>query len=130
MNARTIRDTTLLLPGDENETFDAAGAPPPNGASVADRLVSGDAWTRATLNKVTITRSRMTNADLSSTRVIDNKWDRCELRGCTLIGANLGGGTFKNVIFDNCRLDYAVLDRIRATGPVAFVGCVLTETTF
>lgn len=130
MNTRTVRDTTLLLPGDERETLDAAGTPPHDGATVADRLISGDAWVRATLDRVTITRSHMINADLSSTHIIDNKWDRCVLRGCTLIGANLAGGMFKNIIFDNCRFDYAVLDHIRATGPVAFLGCALTETTF
>src|SRR5262245_8961309 len=118
MNTRTVRDTTLLLPGDEHEILDVADITPHDGATVSDRLISGDAWMRATLSKVTITRSRMTNADLSSTRIINNKWDRCVLHGCTLIGANLVGGMFKNVIFDNCRLDYAALDHIRATGPV------------
>lgn len=31
---------------------------------------------------------------------------------------------------ENCRLDYAFLTEIKATGPVAFIGCSMTETTF
>jgi uncharacterized protein YjbI with pentapeptide repeats len=35
----------------------------------------------------------------------------------------------ENVVFDGCRLDYAALTRVRATGPVALVDCDLDNAT-
>jgi uncharacterized protein YjbI with pentapeptide repeats len=124
-----IRDTTVLLPADEAD-LDVIADLPRDGATVSDRLVSGDTWARGMLTKVTITGSRLTDADLTSLRTTDVKWERCVLRGCTLVGANIAGGTFQDVLFADCRLDQAALDHVRATGPVAFAGCAMTETTF
>lgn len=129
MDTRTIRDTTILLPGREND-LDPTNIVPRDGVAISDRLIGGDTLARTNLIKATITRTLIVNADLSSARLIDTRWDRCVLRGCTLIGANITGGTFKNVIFENCRLDYATFDQVRTAGPTAFVGCALTETTF
>ena len=50
--------------------------------------------------------------------------------GCTFVGADVHTVTLRDVIFENCRLDYATLHRVKTTGPVAFVGCSLTEATF
>ena len=128
METRTIRQTTVVLPCQEADDLEPCDAPPPNGTAISGRAVKADSWTRAILTSVTIARTRFTNADLSSARFDGVSWDRCSLRGCTLVGAHLEGGTLKNVIFENCRLDYATLSKIRATGPVAFLGCSMTET--
>lgn len=37
------------------------------------------------------------------------------------------GVTMEHVVFTGCKLDYAVLDQIRADGPVLFAGCSLRE---
>lgn len=36
----------------------------------------------------------------------------------------------EHVVFANCKLDYALLKKVRTTGPVVFVGCPLNETQF
>ncbi len=46
------------------------------------------------------------------------------------MGANLAEIIVDNVIFDDCRFDYAYLNAFRATGGVAFVRCTMRETTF
>src|SRR5262245_58068607 len=35
--------------------------------------------------------------------------------------------TVEHVVFAGCKLDYATLDEIKATGPVLFAGCLLRE---
>src|SRR5262245_45992137 len=35
--------------------------------------------------------------------------------------------TVDHVVFTGCKLDYATLDEIKATGPVLFAGCSLRE---
>jgi uncharacterized protein YjbI with pentapeptide repeats len=35
-----------------------------------------------------------------------------------------------HVVFSDCKLDYAVLSQVRATGPVLFVRCSLREAEF
>lgn len=129
MDQRTIRRMTVLLPGLESGDLDSLDGLPGDGIRVTGRIISGTAWTRATVSCVTIARSYFTASDLSSARFEGVNWDRCLIRGSTLIGAHLSNGTLKNVIFENCLLDYATLDQMRVTGPVAFVGCSLIETT-
>jgi uncharacterized protein YjbI with pentapeptide repeats len=36
----------------------------------------------------------------------------------------------EHVLFTGCKLDYAVLDRVRAAGPVLFLRCSLREAEF
>ncbi|MFJ9949467.1 pentapeptide repeat-containing protein [Kitasatospora sp. NPDC091207] len=68
--------------------------------------------------------------DLGSAQWADGKLSRVVFRNCKIMGANLSGLTLDNVIFENCRLDYSSFEQVRATGPVAFSRCVLSETTF
>ncbi|MFD6181368.1 pentapeptide repeat-containing protein [Streptomyces goshikiensis] len=35
-----------------------------------------------------------------------------------------------DVLFEGCKLDFTTFEKVRATGPVAFISCVLTEATF
>jgi uncharacterized protein YjbI with pentapeptide repeats len=128
MQTRAIGALTVLLPADADELDETSDVPREHGL-VADRLVTGDVWSRANLGGVTLSRCRLVNADLSSTVFDDVTMDRCILRGCSLVGARLASVTMKNVIFENCRLDYATLNGVRATGPTAFLGCSFTNTT-
>lgn len=128
MDTRTIRRIAVTLPGDEPEDLDSYETVPADGATVAGATISGDIWARATLTGVRVSRTWLVNADLSGTRIEVGAWDRVAARGCTLVGATLHGVSMRNVLFENCRLDYATLDKIRATGPVAFLGCSLTDT--
>lgn len=122
-------ETKLLLPGDDLDDSDPYDVVPAQGTTVSGCTVTGDSWIRAELIAVKITRTYITNADMSSARFTTVSWDRCHLRGCSLIGAHFDAGSMKNVIFENCRLDYAAFDQIRAIGPVAFLDCSMTETT-
>lgn len=46
------------------------------------------------------------------------------------MGAALDGLVLDDVLFDGCKFDFATFEKVRVTGPVAFIGCVLTEATF
>lgn len=130
METRTIRGLAVLLPGEDPEDLEAVDGLSRDGAAVNEHIVTGDSWTRAHLTDVVVNRCWLVNADLSSIRLEGVTLDRCVLRGCTLVGANITDATLKNVIFENCRLDYATFSNVRASAPVAFLGCSLADTTF
>jgi uncharacterized protein YjbI with pentapeptide repeats len=68
--------------------------------------------------------------DLGTVRWSDSKLTRVVLRDCKLMGAALADIALNDVLFETCRLDYATFERVRATGPVAFIDCVLSEAAF
>ncbi|WP_405979050.1 pentapeptide repeat-containing protein [Streptomyces sp. NBC_00158] len=72
----------------------------------------------------------ITGSDLGSARWSDSKLTRVLVRECKLMGAALERLVLDNVLFEGCRFDYATFERVRATGPVAFVGCSFTEAAF
>ena len=129
MHTRTVRDLNIPLPGDEADELDHLERVPRDGELVADHLVTGDVWARASLSQVTLTRSWLSRADLSSSEFAAVTLDRCVLTGCTLVGARWDAVTLKNVILENCRLDYATFTGIRSAGPVGFIGCSMVELT-
>lgn len=130
MDTRALRDLAVLLPGEDPDDLDQLDGPPCEGSALAERLVTGDAWTRAQLVKMNISRSWFVNADLASCRFDSVTLDRCVLNGCTLVGAQWNDVTLKNVVFENCRIDYATFTDIRTVASVALIGCSLTEATF
>jgi uncharacterized protein YjbI with pentapeptide repeats len=71
------------------------------------------------MDQITI---RRTSADLP---VFDEEVD---LEPVSSLGTE--GVTLEHVVFIGCKLDYATLDQIRATGPVLFVRCSLREAEF
>ncbi|MHC3393908.1 pentapeptide repeat-containing protein [Streptomyces lavendulocolor] len=75
-------------------------------------------------------RLEITGSDLQAVRWSESKLTRVVIRDTKLLGAALNGLVLDNVLFENCRLDYTMFTKARATGPVAFAGCVLTEATF
>ncbi len=58
------------------------------------------------------------------------KLSRTRFDGCRLLGARFENVAMDHVVFSDCRLDYALLERVRATGPVLFVRCSLREAEF
>lgn len=69
----------------------------------------------------------ITGSDLGAARWSDSKLTRVMLRDCKLMGAALAGLVLDDVLFEDCKFDYATFEKVRATGPVAFVGCAFTE---
>ncbi|MFI9112600.1 pentapeptide repeat-containing protein [Streptomyces venezuelae] len=69
-------------------------------------------------------------SDLRSVRWSESRLTRVVVRDCKLMGAALDGLVLDDVLFESCKFEYATFDKIRATGPVAFAGCVLTEAVF
>lgn len=69
-------------------------------------------------------------SDLGSARWNEGKMTRVVVRDCKFMGAALGGLVLDDVLFEGCKFDYATFDRVRATGPLAFAGCVFTEAVF
>ncbi|MFF0550815.1 pentapeptide repeat-containing protein [Streptomyces sp. NPDC004311] len=72
----------------------------------------------------------ITGSDFGAARWSDSKLTRVHIRDSKLMGAALDGLVLDDVLFEGCKLDFATFEKVRATGPVAFIGCVLTEATF
>ncbi|MEU3598905.1 pentapeptide repeat-containing protein [Streptomyces sp. NPDC006798] len=72
----------------------------------------------------------VTGSDLGSVRWRGSKLTRVHFRDCKVMGAAMDDLVLDDVLFEKCRFDYTAFERVRATGPVAFVGCVFTEATF
>ena len=68
--------------------------------------------------------------ELGSLRWIGGKISRTRFSDCQLVGARFEDVTLDHVIFAGCKMDYAMLSRIRAAGPVMFTGCSLREAEF
>ncbi|MBB5871725.1 uncharacterized protein YjbI with pentapeptide repeats [Allocatelliglobosispora scoriae] len=128
MEFRTVRDLKIACPGDEPDDLDPARRVPAARTTISEVLVAGEVWKRAEITGVTISRSWFVDADLSSARFDGGTLDRCILRRCNLIGAHLDGVTLRDVVFENCRLDYAYFTDVKAAGPVAIIGCSMTDT--
>jgi uncharacterized protein YjbI with pentapeptide repeats len=82
---------------------------------------------RATIIETRMDSVEITGCDLSSLRWTGGKLSRVRFDACRLLGARLEGMTLEHVVFAGCKLDYATLDEIKATGPVVFAGCSLRE---
>lgn len=71
----------------------------------------------------------ITGSDLRAVRWSESRLTRVVIRDTKLLGAALNGLVLDNVLFENCKLGFTSFTQVRATGPVAFAGCVLTEAT-
>ncbi|MFE5582146.1 pentapeptide repeat-containing protein [Kitasatospora sp. NPDC056531] len=85
---------------------------------------------RVRLIEVRIDSVEFNGCDLGNLQWVDSKLSRVVFRNCKLMASNISGLTLDNVLFDNCKLDYSTFEKVRATGPLAFARCVLTESTF
>ena len=136
METRTIHGRKFLLPGQDVEGLDEWDEPPSRGEILTEVVVSNANWAlaqiqdstvnhsfveRAVLSNASISSSRLSatilrGADFSSSRWSETKIERCTFSGCSFVGANLAEIIVDNVIFDDCRFDYAYLNAFRATG--------------
>ncbi|MCP2336443.1 pentapeptide repeat-containing protein [Actinomadura rupiterrae] len=146
MDVRTIREIKVLLPSTELD-LTATDQPPARGDLIGLEARDTD-WSRLQLIKRRLIDCRLhtvtldglqledtrvgnttfTDCDLSSNRWNTVKIDRCVFTGSRLIGLQASGITMADVVFERCRLDYATLTAIQATGSVAFIDCTLRET--
>jgi uncharacterized protein YjbI with pentapeptide repeats len=82
------------------------------------------------MTKVHVRSVKFTACEFGSLRWAGGKISRVRFDGCKLLGAHFEDVTLEHVVFTDCKIDYATLDRIRAVGPVMFVGCSLREAQF
>jgi len=82
---------------------------------------------RADFTGMHLNSVEFTGCDLASLRWVGGKVSRARFDGCKLLGARFEDVALENVVFTNCKMDYATLDQIRATGPVLFAHCSLRE---
>jgi uncharacterized protein YjbI with pentapeptide repeats len=68
-----------------------------------------------------------TGCQLGSLHWVRGKVARTRFDGCQLLGAQFNDVAFEHVVFTDCKMDYAVLNQVRATGPVLFRHCSLRE---
>lgn len=143
--------TTVTLPDlDDDPYLGAIGSPPRPGSTVTEfrytdqdirdlDLIEADLRNgilhnvtaqRTTIENVRFSSVQITASDLGSLHLSGSKASRTLFRDCRLMGAAVTGAVWDSVLFENCRLDYATFDRIRASGPLVFDRCVLTEATF
>ncbi|WFF08920.1 pentapeptide repeat-containing protein [Micromonospora sp. WMMD1076] len=144
MRTSTIGDVKVLLPDlepdDLDTTTDLTGG-------LTEALVEGAAWHGSHLEDVSIRSSLLTGVDLS-----ESTWEADSLYGCEIARTDFSGATLtgitiersaitgsrftgtrltdvrlKDVLFDGCRFDYATLQRVTASGSVAFTDCTLTN---
>lgn len=85
---------------------------------------------RTELESVNLHGVQITGSDLGAARWSESKLTRVHVRDTKLMGAALADLVLDDVLFEGCKFDYATFEKVRATGPVAFIGCVLTEATF
>jgi uncharacterized protein YjbI with pentapeptide repeats len=71
-----------------------------------------------------------TGCDLGSLRWTGEKISRTRFDACKLLGARFECVTMEHVVFTDCKMDYAMLDQVRASGPVMFVRCSMREAEF
>jgi uncharacterized protein YjbI with pentapeptide repeats len=85
---------------------------------------------RAKITDVRMDSVEFTGCDLSSLHWEGGKLSRVRFETCKLLGADFKSVSLDHVVFVGCKLDYATLDQVRATGPVLFVRCSLSEAEF
>ncbi|MCX2180841.1 pentapeptide repeat-containing protein [Streptomyces sp. SKN60] len=85
---------------------------------------------RATFEGLVAHDVEIGGSELGTARWSESRLSRVLVRDCKLLGAALSGVVLDDVLFERCKLDYATFERVRATGPVVFHECVLTEAVF
>ncbi|MFD7320558.1 pentapeptide repeat-containing protein [Streptomyces sp. NPDC059875] len=92
--------------------------------------ITGVRTHRAEFEALNLHGVEITGSDLGSARWSESKLTRVVVRDSKLMGAALEGLVLDNVLFEGCKFDFATFEKVRATGPVVFTGCVFTEAVF
>lgn len=151
MGQITVRGLSVDLPAleadTELDTVSALGEPAGlisgfefSGARVPALELKDVTLVTGKIGKVRAGETSMTNmqvrsvefvgCELGSLRWTGGKISRTRFSDCQLIGARFEDVTLDHVLFAGCKMDYAMLSRIRAAGPVMFTGCSLREAEF
>lgn len=85
---------------------------------------------RVVMNQVRIESARVDNCVWRSAQLADCLLSRVVFTNCKILGARFNDNNWSNVIFDGCRIEYADLEAVTATGPVVFVNTTLNDVTF
>ncbi|MFG2147782.1 pentapeptide repeat-containing protein [Streptomyces sp. NPDC048696] len=85
---------------------------------------------RASLDQLQLNSIEFSGCDFGSAQWRKSKLSRVAFRNCKIMGGALDALTLDDVLFENCKLDYTAFSGLRATGPVVFSQCVLTEASF
>ncbi|MCX4783339.1 pentapeptide repeat-containing protein [Streptomyces sp. NBC_01264] len=99
-------------------------------ARLATGRITGLRSKRTEFEALNLHGVEITNCDLGAVRWTESKLTRVHLRDCKMMGAAFDGLVLDDVLFEGCKFDLATFEKVRVTGPVAFIGCVLTEATF
>jgi uncharacterized protein YjbI with pentapeptide repeats len=99
-------------------------------AQLAFGRVTGLRAQRTRFHDVRVDSVEFDSDDFGPMQWSDSKLSRAVFRNCKIMGAALSGLVLENVLFDNCKLDYATFNDIRAAGPLVFSKCALSEATF
>ncbi len=87
--------------------------------------ISGLKVAKAKLTGVNMTSVEMDRSDLSSAEWHGGKLDRVRFTLCKVLGTSFTDVSMEDVMFDNCKLDLATFESLRAKGTVA--DCTLDE---
>ncbi|WP_030487314.1 pentapeptide repeat-containing protein [Micromonospora chokoriensis] len=148
MRTTTVGDVTLLLPDLDPEDLEQVTDLPDD--DLHDGLVEDVSWRGRQFGELSIRGCRITGADLgeitweggvlygceivrtdlSGAALTGVNVERCSVTGSRFTGTRLVDVRLKDVLFDNCRFDYAALSRVSAAGSVAFTDCTLVHGTW
>nr|MDT0663440.1 pentapeptide repeat-containing protein [Micromonospora sp. DSM 115978] len=148
MRTTTVGDVKILLPDLDPEDLDQVTDLPDD--DLRDGLVEDVSWRGRQIANLNIRGCRVTGADLGEVN-----WEGGALYGCEIVRTDLSGAALtgvtiercsvtgsrftgtrlidvrlKDILFDNCRFDYATLNRVGAAGSVAFINCTLGHGTW
>jgi uncharacterized protein YjbI with pentapeptide repeats len=94
---------------------------------LADGRIRAVRAERGAMTAVAVRSVEFTGCELGMLRWSGGKISRTRFHACKLLGARFENVTMDHVVFTGCKLDFAVLDQVRATGPVIFDHCSLRE---
>ena len=149
MRQLAIRDTVAVLPNRDAmdledvdslegrlllSDFRLAGAEMPaleiSGQRLATGHVSALRTASAKLDDLRMDSVDFAGCELSRASITGGKWSRVRFADCKLLSGQFRDLTVENVVFDHCKLDFAVFQGVTAKGPVIFRDCTLEETSF
>ncbi|MFD7311016.1 pentapeptide repeat-containing protein [Promicromonospora sp. NPDC059942] len=148
METLTIRDTTADLPVlDQEDLTDVSMLQPENGrlslfnysgkdlrtlelsgAQFYDGRISEVTAERMDVDQVRLSSVEFVGCDLATLTLSHSRLSRVRFANCRLLGARFDDLVLEDVVFQDCKIDYATLSGVTAKGPVVFVGCSLIET--
>ncbi|MDM4720152.1 pentapeptide repeat-containing protein [Micromonospora sp. WMMA1363] len=148
MRTTTAGDVTILLPDLDPEELDPVTDLTDDdlrdglveevswrGRQIEDQGIRGCRITASDLGEITweggaLYGCEVARTDLSGAALTGVSIERCSVTGSRFTGTRLIDVRLKDVLFDNCRFDYATLSRVSAAGSVAFTDCALVHGTW